>query len=66
MKDPNETVEKQLEEGRASLEAMLETLKPFLPRHDQRTPEPARDWHLTRPEQHQQKGAQPATFVRPF
>jgi len=41
------TKKARLEKGKASLDAMLETLRPFLPRVDLSQPEPARRWQLT-------------------
>ena len=65
MKTQTET-EERLERGRLSLEALLEILRPFLPRQDQQTPEPAQDWRVTS-ELHEDEGMRPTTtFVPPF
>jgi hypothetical protein len=37
----------RLARGKASLDAMMETLRPFLPALDLSQPEPARKWQLT-------------------
>jgi len=39
--------EDRLAQGKASLESMMEILRPFLPASDLTSPEPAREWHLT-------------------
>lgn len=40
--------QEHLAHGRATLDAMMEILRPFLPPVDLSLPEPAKDWRLTK------------------
>lgn len=59
-------VKERLEEGQASLESMMETLRPFLPKLDLSQPDPANDWQATDQRKSVPQTSNDTNFVRSF